>query len=63
MEHPERETLLRYSEGKLDADKDEAVALHLERCSGQCLAYLDSQPNNVQAAMLAVMRRAARRWR
>lgn len=63
MEHLDREALLRYSQGKLDADKDEAVALHLEECSGECLAYLDSLPGNVQAALAAVMRRAARRWR
>lgn len=63
MDHPERETLLRYSEGQLLPDADEKVAIHLEECSGECLAYLDSLPSNVQAAMAAVMRRAARRWR
>lgn len=63
MEHPERDTLLAYSEGQLPAEADEQVALHLERCSGECLAYLDSLPDNVQAALAAVMRRAARGWR
>jgi anti-sigma factor ChrR (cupin superfamily) len=63
VEHPERETLLAYSKGQLLPDADEEVATHLEACSGECLTYLDSLPNNVQAAMAAVMRRAARRWR
>lgn len=63
MEHPDRETLLVYTQGQLPAEADEEVALHLERCDGQCLAYLDSLPDNVQAALAAVMRRAARRSR
>lgn len=63
MEHPDRETLVRYSEGRLTAEADETVALHLERCDGPCLKYLDSLPDNVQAALAAVMRRAARGWR
>ena len=42
---------------------DEKVAMHLERCSGECLSFLDSLPGNVQAALTAVMRRAARGWR
>jgi hypothetical protein len=63
VDHPERETLLRYSEGQLPAEADEQMALHLEECDGACLACLDSLPNNVQAALAAVMRRAARGWR
>lgn len=63
MDHLEHDTLLAYSKGQLPAEADEKVALHFERCDGPCLEFLDGLPDNVQAAMAAVMRRAARGWR
>lgn len=62
MEHPEHDMLLAYSKGQLPAEADEKVALHLEECSGECLKFLDGQLGNVQAALDAVLRRAARRY-